>query len=66
MGFTTKDAVLISDAFFPFSDSIETAHQAGIEYFVQPGGSLRDQDSIDYCNKHQLCMVFTGMRHFKH
>jgi len=66
MGFTTKDAVLISDAFFPFSDSIEAAHQAGIEYFVQPGGSLRDQDSIDYCNKHQLCMLFTGMRHFKH
>lgn len=66
MGFTAKDAVLISDAFFPFSDSIETAHQSGIEYFVQPGGSLRDQDSIDYCNKHNLCMLFTGMRHFKH
>jgi phosphoribosylaminoimidazolecarboxamide formyltransferase/IMP cyclohydrolase len=66
MGFTTKDAVLISDAFFPFADSIETAHQAGIEYFVQPGGSLRDQESIDYCNKHNLCMLFTGMRHFKH
>lgn len=66
MGFTTQDAVLVSDAFFPFADNIETAHQAGIEYFVQPGGSLRDQDSIDYCNKNNLCMLFTSMRHFKH
>ncbi|MCS7029106.1 MAG: bifunctional phosphoribosylaminoimidazolecarboxamide formyltransferase/IMP cyclohydrolase [Bacteroidia bacterium] len=66
MGFTTKDAVLVSDGFFPFSDSVEIAHQAGIEYIVQPGGSLRDKDSIDYCNTNNLCMIFTNMRHFKH
>ncbi|MCS7076624.1 MAG: bifunctional phosphoribosylaminoimidazolecarboxamide formyltransferase/IMP cyclohydrolase [Bacteroidia bacterium] len=66
MGFDTKDAVLVSDAFFPFSDNVEMAHQAGIEYFVQPGGSMRDQESIDYCNKNNLCMIFTNMRHFKH
>ena len=64
--FDLKDAVLASDAFFPFADSVELAHQAGITAVVQPGGSVRDQDSIDYCNKHNISMVFTGTRHFKH
>jgi phosphoribosylaminoimidazolecarboxamide formyltransferase/IMP cyclohydrolase len=58
--------VMASDAFFPFADSVEIAHQAGITAVVQPGGSVRDQDSIDYCNDHGIAMVFTGIRHFKH
>ena len=65
-GFDLKGAVLASDAFFPFADSIEYAHKAGIISFIQPGGSVRDQDSIDYCDKNNLAMVFTGVRHFKH
>jgi len=65
-GFELKGAVLASDAFFPFADSIELAHKAGINAFIQPGGSVRDQESIDYCNNNQLGMVFTGVRHFKH
>jgi len=65
-GFDLKGAVLASDAFFPFADSIEFAHKAGIISFIQPGGSVRDQDSIDYCDKNNLAMVFTGVRHFKH
>ncbi|MDD4087061.1 MAG: bifunctional phosphoribosylaminoimidazolecarboxamide formyltransferase/IMP cyclohydrolase PurH, partial [Bacteroidales bacterium] len=65
-GFGLKDAVMASDAFFPFADSVELANQAGISAIVQPGGSVRDQDSIDYCNKHNMSMVFTGTRHFKH
>ena len=65
-GFDLKDAVMASDAFFPFADSVELANQAGISAIVQPGGSVRDQDSIDYCNKHNMSMVFTGTRHFKH
>ena len=65
-GFATQEAVLASDAFFPFSDCVEIAHQAGIAAIVQPGGSVRDQDSIDTCNDYQLPMVFTGKRHFKH
>lgn len=59
-------AVMASDAFFPFSDSVELAHKAGIRAIVQPGGSVRDQDTIDYCNSHKLSMVFTGVRHFRH
>lgn len=62
----TKNAVLASDAYFPFSDSVEAAHQAGIKAIIQPGGSIRDQDSIDKCNEYGITMVFTGMRHFKH
>ena len=58
--------VMASDAFFPFSDSVETAAQAGIGAIVQPGGSLKDQDSIDACNRLGMAMVFTGIRHFKH
>lgn len=62
----TKGAVLASDAFFPFSDCVEAAHKAGITAIIQPGGSVRDQDSIDKCNEYGIAMVFTGMRHFKH
>lgn len=59
-------AVLASDAFFPFSDCVEVAAAAGIKAIIQPGGSIKDQDSIDACNKYGITMVFTGMRHFKH
>lgn len=65
-GFDLKGAVMASDAFFPFADSIEIAHKAGISSVVQPGGSIRDKDTIDYCNENKLSMVFTGIRHFKH
>ncbi len=64
--FDLSGAVLASDAYFPFSDSVEIAHHAGITAIIQPGGSVRDQDSVDYCRKHGLAMVFTGIRHFKH
>lgn len=64
--FDLSGAVMASDAFFPFADSVEIAHQAGITAIIQPGGSVRDQDSVDYCQKHGLAMVFTGTRHFKH
>ncbi|MEE0979180.1 MAG: bifunctional phosphoribosylaminoimidazolecarboxamide formyltransferase/IMP cyclohydrolase [Muribaculaceae bacterium] len=60
------DAVMASDAFFPFADCVEIADKAGIRSIIQPGGSIRDNDSIDYCNKNGLAMVFTGFRHFKH
>ncbi len=59
-------AVLASDAFFPFDDCVEAAAKAGITAIIQPGGSVRDQDSIDACNKYGIAMVFTGMRHFRH
>lgn len=59
-------AVLASDAFFPFSDCASVANDAGIKAIVQPGGSVRDQDSIDYCNENGMTMVFTGYRHFRH
>ena len=62
----TKGAVLASDAFFPFDDCVKAAHEAGITAIVQPGGSLRDQDSIDRCNEYGMTMIFTGMRHFRH
>ncbi len=61
-----KGAVMASDAFFPFADSVEIADRAGITAVIQPGGSIRDKDSIAYCNAHGLSMVFTGIRHFKH
>jgi phosphoribosylaminoimidazolecarboxamide formyltransferase/IMP cyclohydrolase len=66
MGFDVKNSVMASDAFFPFPDCVEIADQAGIVSVVQPGGSIKDQLSIDYCNAHELSMVFTGTRHFKH
>lgn len=61
-----EGAVMASDAFFPFSDSVEIAHKAGIKAIIQPGGSVRDQESIDFCNRNGMSMVFTGIRHFKH
>ncbi len=64
--FDLKDAVLASDAFFPFDDCVKIAHAAGITSFIQPGGSIRDNDSIQYCKDNNLAMVITGMRHFKH
>lgn len=63
---TVKGAVLASDAFFPFSDCVEAAAKAGITAIIQPGGSIRDQESIDACNKYNISMVFTGIRHFRH
>lgn len=65
-GFDLNGAVMASDAYFPFADSVEIAHRAGITAIVQPGGSVRDQDSIDYCSANNIAMVFTGKRHFKH
>lgn len=65
-GEKTKGAVLGSDAFFPFSDCVDAAHEAGIAAIVQPGGSIRDQESIDACDKYGIAMVFTGTRHFRH
>jgi phosphoribosylaminoimidazolecarboxamide formyltransferase/IMP cyclohydrolase len=59
-------AVLSSDAFFPFDDCVKIAHAAGIQAFIQPGGSIRDNDSIQYCVEQNLAMVITGLRHFKH
>ncbi len=64
--FDLRGAVLASDAYFPFADGVEMADKAGITAVVQPGGSIRDQLSIDYCNEHKISMVFTGTRHFKH
>ena len=65
-GHDLKGAVMASDAFFPFADCVEIAGNAGIEAVIQPGGSIRDQESIDYCNAHSIAMVTTGYRHFKH
>lgn len=65
-GFNLSGAVMASDAFFPFPDCVEIAHDQGINAVIQPGGSVRDQDSIDYCNANGMAMVFTGIRHFKH
>lgn len=64
--FDLQGAVLASDAFFPFNDCVQMGHAAGITAFIQPGGSIRDNDSIAYCQEHGLAMVITGMRHFKH
>ncbi len=65
-GFDLNGAVMASDAFFPFPDCVEIAHKAGINAVIQPGGSVRDNESIDYCNKNNIAMVTTGIRHFKH
>ncbi len=64
--FSLKDAVMASDAFFPFPDCVEIAGNEGITSVIQPGGSIKDQLSIDYCNEHNISMVLTGTRHFKH
>lgn len=65
-GFSLEGAVMASDAFFPFSDCVEIADKAGIKAVIHPGGSIRDNDSVEYCNAHGLAMVMTGYRHFKH
>ncbi|MBL7925791.1 MAG: bifunctional phosphoribosylaminoimidazolecarboxamide formyltransferase/IMP cyclohydrolase [Bacteroidia bacterium] len=65
-GFDLQNAVMASDAFFPFPDCVQIAHQAGITAVVQPGGSIKDALSIDYCNKNSVAMLTTGVRHFKH
>ena len=65
-GFDLKGAVMASDAFFPFADCVEIAHKVGINAVIQPGGSIKDKDSIEYCNNNGMSMVFTGTRHFKH
>ena len=65
-GFDLNGAVMASDAFFPFPDCVEIAGNEGVDAVIQPGGSVKDQLSIDYCNEHNLAMVFTGVRHFKH
>ncbi|MGY0694791.1 bifunctional phosphoribosylaminoimidazolecarboxamide formyltransferase/IMP cyclohydrolase [Virgibacillus sp. FSP13] len=65
-GDKVKGAVMASDAFFPMPDTVEAAAESGITAIIQPGGSKRDQDSIDVCNEYGIAMVFTGMRHFKH
>lgn len=65
-GFDLNGTVMASDAFFPFGDCVEIAHQAGVTAVIQPGGSIRDQESVDYCNAHGVAMVTTGIRHFKH
>lgn len=64
--FDLNGAVMASDAFFPFDDCVKLGHEAGITAFIQPGGSIRDNDSIEYCKANNLAMVITGMRHFKH
>lgn len=65
-GFELKGAAMASDAFFPFPDCVEIAHNEGINLVIQPGGSIKDKDSIDYCNANQMKMVLSGTRHFKH
>ena len=64
--FDLKNTVMASDAFFPFPDSVEIAGNEGISAVIQPGGSVQDQNSIDYCNQNGIVMVFTGVRHFRH
>ena len=64
--FDLNGAVMASDAFFPFADCVEIADKAGISAVIQPGGSINDKLSVDYCNEHGLSMVKTGIRHFKH
>ncbi len=65
-GFDLHGAVMASDAFFPFPDCVEIAHEAGVTAVIHPGGSIRDQESVDYCNANDMAMVITGFRHFKH
>ena len=65
-GFDLNNSVMASDAFFPFPDCVKLAYKSGIKAVIQPGGSIKDQLSIDYCNEHQMSMVLTGIRHFKH
>lgn len=65
-GFDLSEAVMASDAFFPFPDCVEIAHEAGIRAVIQPGGSIKDQESVNFCDEHGMAMVMTGFRHFRH
>ena len=65
-GFKLEGCAMASDAFFPFPDCVELANNAGVKAVIQPGGSIKDNLSIEYCNKHNMTMVLTGKRHFKH
>jgi phosphoribosylaminoimidazolecarboxamide formyltransferase/IMP cyclohydrolase len=65
-GNLAKGSVLASDAFFPMKDTVEVAAKAGVTAIIQPGGSIRDQESIDEANRHGIAMIFTGVRHFRH
>ena len=65
-GEAVRGSVMASDAFFPFRDNVDAAAKLGVTCIVQPGGSVRDQESIDACNEHGLAMIFTGIRHFRH
>ena len=64
--FDLNGAVMASDAFFPFNDCVQMGHEVGISAYIQPGGSIRDKDSIVYCQENGLAMVMTGLRHFRH
>ena len=64
--FDLKGAVMASDAFFPFADCVEIADKAGVNAIIQPGGSIRDNESVEYCDAHDIAMYMTGFRHFKH
>jgi phosphoribosylaminoimidazolecarboxamide formyltransferase/IMP cyclohydrolase len=65
-GAASKDAVLASDAFFPFRDSVDEAGKAGVAAIIQPGGSMRDQEVVEAADEYGMAMIFTGLRHFKH
>ncbi|MFO0863861.1 MAG: hypothetical protein U0744_04250 [Gemmataceae bacterium] len=65
-GDRSQGSVLASDAFFPFRDNVDMAAAAGVKAIVQPGGSMRDQESIDACDEHGIAMIFVGIRHFRH
>ncbi len=65
-GHDTKGTVLGSDAFFPFRDGVDEAYRAGVTAVIQPGGSMRDEEVIAACDEHDMAMVFTGIRHFRH
>ncbi len=65
-GFELEGGVMASDAFFPFPDCVEISNNVGVNIVIQPGGSIRDKASIEYCDEHNMAMVFTGVRHFKH
>jgi phosphoribosylaminoimidazolecarboxamide formyltransferase/IMP cyclohydrolase len=65
-GLRARDSVLASDAFFPFPDGVEAAIDGGVQAFLQPGGSVRDEEIIAACDKRHVAMVFTGLRHFRH
>ena len=65
-GFSLEGSVMASDAFFPFPDCVQIAHEGGVTAVIHPGGSIRDKESVDYCDENGVAMVITGFRHFKH